>query len=127
MPEAISVICGFLFTTALIVIFFGGFLMLLGAKVAGVNNAVFWKAILATIACVAISLIISIFFSVIPVIGTIIGFMLSLFIQVFIIKTTFDTSVGKALLTWIFFVVAQIISIILAFIALSAGFAISLR
>jgi hypothetical protein len=123
MGTAIGAILGIILIAALIGVILGGFFMLTGAKIAGVKNATFGNAILTSFACIILGVIISLVFSVIPIIGTVIGFFASLLIQIFIIKSMFDTDAGKALLTWVFNVVAQVIAIIIAVVILGSSLA----
>lgn len=91
-----------------------GFFMWIGAKMAGVENATFGKAIWAAIATSIVTWLISALFSIIPGIGTIIGFFVGLLFSIGIIKSIFNTTGGKAFLVWIFNIVAQVIAIIIA-------------
>jgi len=113
-------IVGALLSVFVATVIIGSFFMWIGAKMAGVQNAGFGKSILAAIATSVITIIISGVFSVVPVMGTVLGFLVGLLLSLFIIKAVYDTSFGKALLTWIFCIVAQIVAVIIV-VALGIG------
>lgn len=89
-----------------------GFFMWVGAKLAGVENSTFGKSILAAIASSFIMWIITAIMSIIPIIGTIIGFIVGLIFALLAIKGVYSTSTGKALLVWIFNIIAQGVAVV---------------
>jgi hypothetical protein len=101
-------------------IIIAGLFMWAGAKMAGIQNATLGKSIGAAIAVSLVTWIIAVVFSILPVIGTFIGFIVGLIIALFVIKSIFNTTMGKAFLAWIFNIFAQILAIVLS-IALGVG------
>ena len=81
----------------------GAIFMLIGARMAGVANVSFGKCLLAAIASSFITYLASLVLSIFPIIGTILGFIAGALLSMAVIKGIFDTSFGKAFLTWIFF------------------------
>jgi hypothetical protein len=111
---------GFLIA-ALIAIFLASFFMWIGAKIARVGNATFGRSIVAAVGSGFITWLVSIVFDYIPETPFIIGFIVGLFLTIIIIKAAYSTSFGKALLVWIFGVIAEIIALLLALIVISAA------
>lgn len=107
MFETIGGILG-IFVLSIVI---AGFFMWIGAKLAGVAKSSFGRAIGAAIVVSLVTWVISGLFSILPVIGTLLGFVIALIISIFLIKAVFDTSLGKAFLTWIFNIVAQFLAI----------------
>lgn len=88
-----------------------GIFMWIGARLAGVQRATLGRAILAAIASTAIAWIIrGLFAAALPFVGPFIGFLLGLLLVLVAIRVIFDTSFGKALLAWIFFILAQMVA-----------------
>jgi hypothetical protein len=92
------------------------FFMWIGAKVARIEKATFDRAILASIGSTVIGVVMAVTGSVIPVAGNAIGFVLGLICSVFVIQGVFGTSFGKALLIWVFNLIAQTIGAVLVFV-----------
>ena len=107
MFETIGGILG-IFALSIII---AGFFMWIGAKLAGVAKSSFGLAIGAAIVVSLVTWVISGLFSILPVIGTLLGFVIALIVSIFLIKAVFDTSLGKAFLTWIFNIMAQFLAI----------------
>ena len=116
---AIGVIIGI----AIIAAFLAGFFILIGAKMAGIENATIGNSILAAIACTMTVWILTAACSVVPVIGTFIGFFIGLLSCVWILMTIFKTTFGKAFLAWILHFVAQVIAIIIGLFTFAGGLA----
>jgi hypothetical protein len=100
--------------TVVIAVVIAGFFMWLGAKVAGVRNATFGRAVMAAIGASFIMWIVWVIFSLIPVIGPIVGFFLGLLFAILVIQAAFQTSFGKAILVWIFNIIAQMVAMFIA-------------
>ncbi len=96
-------------------------LMLLGAKLAGVRDATFGKALLASIGATFVTWLIGGLCSVVPVVGTALGFLLGLALSVFVIQAVFVVPFRKALLTWVFNAVAQLLAVAVLGVVLGAG------
>jgi hypothetical protein len=90
--------------------------MWIGAKIACVGNATFGRSIVAAVGSGFITWLGSIVFEQIPGTTYIIGFFIGLFFTILVIKATYSTSFGKALLVWIF----QIIALFVALVIISA-------
>ena len=110
----------FLFIFAVIL---GGFFMWIAAKIAGVEKSTFGRAIVAAISSSIISLLMAFFFSFVPLLGNAVGFIIGLILTVLVIKGAFDTSFSKALLVWIFNVIAAVIALLLTTIIVAGTFA----
>jgi len=100
----------------LLSVLIGGFFVWLGAKMARVERGTFGRSILASIAATVASGLVSWLFSLFgdgtmwALIGGIIGFVVVLWV----FKSMFETSWGKAFLIWLFQLVAIAIAIIIA-------------
>ena len=123
MPEAQEIlgvaILAFLGVFVALVLLDGLF-MLIGARLAGLRNARFGKAVLAAIACSFVTWVLALVCSIVPVAGSIFGFLLGQLFSLLIIKAIFETTFGGALLTWIFNTLAQIAALIFVIVVLAA-------
>ena len=110
-----------------------GIFMWIGARLAGIQRATLGRAILAALSGTAIVWIAGgLFATTLPLGGSILGFLLVLLLVLLATRIIFDTSFGKALLAWIFFILAQIVvgllvgllftESIAAFVSLSSQF-----
>jgi hypothetical protein len=104
---------GIIFAFILMVIV-GGLLMWVVAKIAKVEGASFARAIVAAAASSFVEILVAFIFNLVPVLGNLFGFILGLLAAVLVIKGVFRTSFGKALLVWIFNLVAVGVAIVLA-------------
>jgi hypothetical protein len=104
---------GIIFAFILMVIV-GGLLMWVVAKIAKVEGASFARAIVAAAASSFVEILVAFIFNLVPVLGNLFGFILGLLAAVLVIKGVFRTSFGKALLVWIFNLVAVWVAIVLA-------------
>jgi len=92
----------------LLSVLIGGFFVWLGAKLARVEKGTFGRSILAAIAATVASGLVSWIFSLFgdgttwALIGGIVGFVVVLWV----FKSMFDTSWGKAFLIWLFQLIA---------------------
>jgi hypothetical protein len=97
----------------------------IGALLAGVEGAGFVRAL----AVAVLNAIIGGVATVVLGVGAIpppVGMLIGLVITLFLIKAIFGTTWGKALLTWVFAIIAEIIVVVLMVVggvALVAGFA----
>jgi hypothetical protein len=94
----------------------GAIFMLIGARMAGVANVSFGKCVLAAIAASFITYLASLVLSIFPIIGTVLGFIAGALLSMAVIKGIFNTSFGKAFLTWIFNFIAQVVAMFLIFV-----------
>ncbi|MFC1721535.1 hypothetical protein ACFL0Z_01330 [Patescibacteria group bacterium] len=103
---------GFLLLAVLI----GGFFIWLGAKMARVERGTFGRAILAAIAGALASGLVSWVFSLFGdgLIFSVIGAIVGLIIVLWVFKSIFDTTWGKAFLIWLFQLVAIAITLVIA-------------
>ena len=92
----------------------GGFFMWIAAKISHVKRSSFGRAILAAIGTSIVLFVITFSTSFIPILGNAAGFIVGLILQIFVIKGAFDTSTGKAVLVWVFNIVASIVAVLLA-------------
>jgi hypothetical protein len=95
--------------------------MWVGARLDGIERASFGKAILAAFASSLVAWLIAIPCSVIPVVGTLFGFALGLLLSLFVIRSLFDTTMGRAFLCWIFNIVAHVAAVVVAFFIVAGG------
>ncbi len=98
----------------LFAVILGGFFMWIAAKISGVRHATFGRAILAAIGTSLVSFFFTFVFHFVPVAGNLIGFIIGLILTILVIKGAFDTTTGKAVLVWIFNIVAVVIAVFLA-------------
>lgn len=92
----------------------GGFLMWVAAKIARVERSTFGRAMFAAIASSFVSILVAFIFNLVPAFGNLFGFIVGLILSLLVIKAVFRTSFGKALLVWIFNLVASILAIVAA-------------
>ena len=90
------------------------FFLWIGAKLAGIREASFGKAILAALVSVVALALLQIVLSLIPRIGGTLGLLLGILVSIYVIKAVFDTGWGKAILAWILYIVAIILAGIIA-------------
>jgi hypothetical protein len=95
-------------------IIIGGFFMWIAAKIARVEKSTFGRAMIAAIGASVVSFLVTIVFHFIPLIGNALGFIIGLFLTIFVIKGAFETSMGKAILVWIFNIVATVVAVLVA-------------
>jgi hypothetical protein len=115
---------GIIFAFILMVII-GGLFMWIAAKIARVENASFVRALVAAIAASFVEMLVAFLFNLVPVLGNLFGFILGLVITIFVIKTVFGTSFGKALLVWIFNLLAVGVAIAVASIIMASSLLMS--
>ncbi len=115
---------GIIFAFILMVIV-GGFFMWVAAKIARVEESSFVRAITAAIATSFVTVLVSFIFKLVPVLGDFFGFIAGLVIAILVIKAVFRTSFGKALVVWMFHLVAVFIAIILAAMIMASSLLLS--
>jgi hypothetical protein len=98
-----------------------GFFIMIGAKVAGVENAGFGKAFWAALLCSFFVWALTGIASAILAFGSIAVWLIGLVITLLIIKWVFKTTWGKALLTWVFHGIAQLIVLAIAVVLMLTG------
>lgn len=96
----------------LIAIFFATFFLWIGAKIAGVKKSNFGRSFVAAIGSGFITWLFSLIFTQIEGVVTIIGFIIGLLLTIFVIKAAYGTSFGRALLVWIFHIIAEVIALV---------------
>ncbi len=111
----------FLFILAVLL---GGLFMWLAAKIVRVENSSFGRAMVAAIGSSFISVLISFLFNMLPVFGNLFGFIIGLILSIVVIKAAFGTTFGKALLVWIFNLIATGIAVALAAMLTASSFLI---
>lgn len=125
--EIIGAMLGTIIGMMIIATIIAAFFMWVGAKMAGVRNATFFKSIIAALGSAFITWFISLVFSVVPVFGTILGFIIGLFFAILVIKASYSTTIGKALLVWIFHIIAEIIAIIIGVMTFAGGLLVAFQ
>jgi hypothetical protein len=111
--STLGVIATAIIGIALLAMLIASFFMWVGAKIAGVKNATFGKSFIAAIGSAFLTWILSLSLSFFPPVGPPIGFLIGLFLVVFIIKGAYNTTFGKALLVWVFHLLAEIVAIVI--------------
>ncbi len=102
-----------------------GLFMWIAAKIARVEKAGFGRAMVAAIVSSFVEVLVAFVFNVIPVLGNLIGFIIGLMLAIFVIKAVFRTSFGKALLVWIFNIIAVLVAVALAAMITASSFLLS--
>ena len=105
--------------TALIAVLVASFFMWLGAKIAGVERSTYGRSMVAAIAAAFVTWLVSWVGTQIPSMPRVIGFVVGLVLTLIVIQAAYSTRFGKALLVWIFNVIAQVIAGVLAFVLFS--------
>ena len=98
----------------ILMVLIGGLFMWLAAKLVRVENASFVRALLAAIGSSFVSVLAAFLFNLLPVFGNLFGFIIGLICSILVIKGIFGTNFGKALLVWIFNLIATFIALGLA-------------
>jgi hypothetical protein len=102
----------------------GGLFMWIAAKIARVENSSFGRAMVAAIGASFVSLLVSFVFNMLPVFGNLFGLIIGIIVSILIIKAAFGTSFGKALIVWIFNLIAAGIAVALAAMLTASSFLI---
>jgi|WetSurMetagenome_2_1015567.scaffolds.fasta_scaffold1129319_1 hypothetical protein len=115
---------GIIFAFILMVIV-GGLLMWAAAKIARVEDSSFGRAMTAAVASSFVTVLVSFLFKLVPVLGDFFGFIAGLVLAILIIKAVFRTSFGKALIVWMFHLVATFVAIVLAAMIMASSLLLS--
>ena len=115
---------GIIFAFILMVIV-GGFLMWVAAKIARIEESSFLRAIAAAVATSFVTVLASFLFKLVPVLGDFFGFIAGLVLAILVIKAIFRTSFGKALVVWIFHLVAAGVAVLLASMIMASSLMLS--
>jgi hypothetical protein len=105
--------------TAVIAVLVASFFMWLGAKIAGVERSTYGRSMVAAIAAAFVTWLVSYVGTQIPSMPRVAGFIVGLVLTIVVIQAAYSTRFGKALLVWIFNIVAQVIAGVLAFVLFS--------
>ena len=105
--------------TAIIAVLVASFFMWLGAKIAGVERSSYGRSMVAAVAAAFVTWLVSYVGAQIPSLPRVIGFIVGLVLTIVVIQAAYSTRFGKALLVWIFNIIAQIIAGVLAFVLFS--------
>lgn len=99
-----------------------GLLMWMAAKISRVEKAGFTRAVAASVASSFVSVLAAVMFGLLPAVGNFFGFVVGLLLSIIVIKVSFGTSFGKALLVWIFDILGAVLAIALATIITASAF-----
>lgn len=108
---------GMFLVVFIISLLIAGAILLIGAKVARVENVTLGKSMLAVLAGSVLAAIILLILSIIPIIGRILGPILAIIAYVWVIKAIFNTTWGKAFIAWLMAVIVQIIVVVVIVMA----------
>ena len=100
----------------------GGVFMMIGARLAGIPNATFFKSAGAALSCAIVALVVSTVFSTVPGIGVLAGFALSVLLCLWIVKAIFSTTMRKALVAWLCNLAAQVVAAMVIYFVASLSF-----
>lgn len=95
------------------------FFIWIGAKIAAVRGSTFGRAMVAAVGAGFLNWLGATVLLELGVTNEVAGFLVGIFLTLLVVKAAFDTTWGKALLVWVFNVIAQAI----AFLAGSLLFA----
>lgn len=115
---------GIIFAFILMVII-GGLLMWVAAKIARVEHSSLGRAMAAAVATSFVTVLASFLFKLVPVLGDLFGFIAGLVLAILVIKAVFRTSFGKALVVWIFNLVATGFAVLLATMIMASSLLLS--
>ncbi len=91
-----------------------GFFMYVAAKLAMVEKATFGRAILAALGSSLADWVLTAALSPVPLLGSCSGFVIGLAASLVIIMLVFETTVPKALLVWLFHLLAELVALFIA-------------
>jgi hypothetical protein len=111
--EIFGTFIGSAIVAAIIAAVIGGFFMWIGAKLANVRRANFGRSIIAAVLAALVTWVVTAIFSYLPVFGNLIGFFLGIVFSIFVIQSVFRIRFGKALIVWLFYIIAQFIAVLL--------------
>ncbi len=116
LAATLGVIVSAIVGVACLALLIATFFMWLGAKIVGVEKATFLRSFLAAFGSAFLTWFLSLVLVFLPPGGPVIGFFVGLVLVVFVIKGAYDTDFGKALLVWIFHLLAEIAAIVIGFL-----------
>lgn len=82
----------------------------IGAKIARVAGSTFGRAMVAAVGAGFLNWLSATVLLELEVTSEVAGFLVGLFLTILVVKAAFDTSWGKALLVWVFNIIAQAIA-----------------
>ncbi len=91
-----------------------GLLMWLAARLAKVEGATFTRALAASVGSAFLSVLAAKLVGLFPAIGDYFGFIVGLLVSIIIIKVSFRTTYGRALLVWIFDILGSVLAVAIA-------------
>jgi hypothetical protein len=115
MDYLVAILVAFLALT-LLASLIGAFFMWTGAKLAGVDEATFGRSISAASGASFATWAIALIASIVPGVGTAAGILLGAALSVLIIQSAYSTSLGKAVLVWLFDLMAEAIALAISFV-----------
>jgi|ERR1041385_1363342 hypothetical protein len=89
-------------------------LMLLAAKISGVQAATFGRAVLAAFGCSFVTWLCAALFSIVPGVGTLLGAIVGVLLSIFVISGVFHAGIGRSFLVWVFNAVGQVVAVVIA-------------
>jgi hypothetical protein len=113
----ISIIFIFVF-----MVIISGLLMWMAAKISRVEKASFTRALTAAVASSFVSVLAAVMFGLLPGSENFFGFVVGLLLSIIVIKVSFGTNFGKALLVWIFDLLGAILAIALTAMITASAF-----
>ncbi len=119
MDYVVAILVVFL-ALALLASLIGALFMWVGAKLAGVRNSSFGRSISAASGASFATWSIALLASVVSGFGTAAGLLLGIFVSVLVIRSAYDTSLGKAFLVWLFDLLAEALSLAAGMVFLAA-------
>lgn len=111
--EALEAWSGLVFVMICISIFLVSIFIWIGAKVAGIKNSGFRKAIVAAIFSSLVIYLFTIICSIFPYIGAILGFFVGLLLVPLIMRRILNSTLRQTFVVWIFNAIAQILALVL--------------
>jgi len=111
--EILGTFIGSTIVAAVIAAVIGGFFMWIGANLAGVGRGTFGRSIIAAVLAALVTWVVTAIFSYLPVFGYVIGFFLGIIFSIFVIQGVFGIRFAKALIVWLFYVIAQFVAVLL--------------
>jgi hypothetical protein len=111
--EILGTFIGSTIVAAIIAAVIGGLFMWVGANLANVRRANFSRSIIAAVLAALVTWVVTAIFSCLPVFGNVIGFFLGIIFSIFVIQGIFGIRFGKALIVWLFYVIAQFVAVLL--------------
>lgn len=99
----------------------GALFMYVGAKLAMIDKATFWRTLLAAFGSSITGWAFTALFYPVPLLGSCSGFTIGLAASLVVIKLVFDTATSKAFTVLVFHLLAQIVAFLLTLITFGPG------